>query len=233
MKIFDITRTLQDAPLYPGAAAPCITPRENRNGVHSAEITAGSHCGTHADAFSHFLPEGESIDRMPLENYCGPCRVLTVPQEELVTLDDLRGRLGGAERLALRSGGAAFLCEEAAEYIVSCGIRALVTDSVSVGPADNEAAIHGILMNGGVAIVENAVFDGVEDGDYLLFAFPVKYGGCDGAPVRAVLLLGGEEERGKSMDMPGETLTDSACETGGISGAEGEDAAADEKSVQL
>ena len=232
MKIFDITRTVQDAPLYPGAAAPCITPRENENGVRTAEIAMGSHCGTHADAFSHFLPDGASIDRMPLENYCGQCRVLTVPQEELVTLDDLRGRLGGAERLALRSGGVAFLCEEAAEYIVSCGIRALVTDSVSVGPADNEAAIHGILMNGGVAIIENAVFDGVEDGDYLLFAFPVKYGGCDGAPVRAVLLLGGEAEAPAEAAAQDDATAETACETGENAAVEAEEALEEIKSDQ-
>ncbi len=207
MKIIDITRALQDAPLYPDTPAAEVTGIETPNGVRVSRITAGSHCGTHADAESHFLPEGTTIDLMPLENYCGQCRVLTVPQEELIRLDDLRGRLGGAERLALHSGGVSYLCEEAAEYIVSCGIRALVTDSVSVGPLDNEASIHGILMNGGVAIIENAELDGVEDGDYLLFAFPVKIAGCDGAPVRAVLLCEGEsapepEKSGEDFPVP-------------------------------
>ena len=32
------------------------------------------------------------------------------------------------------------------------------------------------------------MLDETPDGDYLLFAFPMKYAGCDGAPVRAVLL---------------------------------------------
>lgn len=192
MKIYDITRTFQDAPLYPGDAAPEIYPTERAGGVRCSQIRAGSHSGTHADAFSHFLADGRSIDDMPLENYCGPCRVLTVPGGDLITVEDLRGRLSGAQRLALHTGGDAYLCEQAAEYIVACGVRALVTDAVSVGPSDNEAMIHGILMNGGVAIVENAILDGTPDGDYLLFAFPVKYGGCDGAPVRAVLLGSGE-----------------------------------------
>ena len=60
--------------------------------------------------------------------------------------------------------------------------------TLSVAPDDNERNIHELLMGGNVAVIENAVLDGVEDGDYLLFAFPVKYGGCDGAPVRAVLI---------------------------------------------
>lgn len=194
MRIYDITRTVQDAPLYPGDAAPELCSLETEGGARCSRITAGSHTGTHADAVSHFFVDGCTIDAMPLENYCGPCRVLTVPGGDLITVDDLRGRLSGAQRLALHTGGNAYLCEQAAEYIVACGVRALVTDAVSVGPLDNEARIHGILMNGGVAIVENAVLDETPDGDYLLFAFPIKYGGCDGAPVRAVLLRDGEAE---------------------------------------
>ena len=150
--------------------------------------TATAHSGTHADAFSHFLPESAGIDAMPLELYCGACRVLTVSGGGLIRIDDLRGKLSGAERIALRGGGNAFLCEEAAEYVAACGVKAILTDAVSVGPADNEAMIHTILMRGGVAIVENVTLDAVADGDYLLFAFPMKLGGADGAPVRAVLV---------------------------------------------
>ena len=153
MKIYDITRDFQTAPLYPGTAAPVITPMDDVVGAHCSRIIADSHAGTHADAVSHFFDGGQTIDAMPLENYCGPCRVLTVPGGGLITLDDLRGRLSGAQRLALHTGGDAYLCEQAAEYIVACGVRAVVTDAVSVGPEDNEAMIHGILMHGGVAII--------------------------------------------------------------------------------
>ena len=82
-------------------------------------------------------------------------------------------------------------------------MKLLVTDAVSVGPSDNEAAVHLILMEHGVAIVENAVLSGVPDGDYLIFAFPVKYGGCDGAPVRAVLVCEGEETGEKTVVFSG------------------------------
>lgn len=189
MRIYDITRVLQEAPLYPGDAAPRLSRAPRAPGAPDVfTLTAQLHSGTHADAFSHYLPDGASIESMPLEAYCGPCRVLTVPQSSFIRLDDLRGKISGAQRIALRSGGTSFLCEEAAEYIAACGVRALVTDAVSVGPEYNEAAIHTILMRAGVAIVENAVLDGVPDGDYLLFAFPMKLGGGDGASVRAVLV---------------------------------------------
>ena len=193
MKIYDITRGILEAPLYPGDESVKFTKLSDLQAgdcCTNSVITAGVHAGTHADAFSHFLPEGETIDKMPLEHYCGKCRVLTVPENSLVKLSDIKGRLAGGERLVLRSGGTSFLCEQAAEYIAACGIKAVITDSVSIAPADNEEVVHKLLFEGRVAIIENVVLDGVEDGDYLLFAFPAKYEGCDGAPVRAVLVAG-------------------------------------------
>lgn len=189
MKIYDITRPLPEAPVYPGDSAPQLMRQPGAPGMPDRFLlTAEAHAGTHADAFSHFLPGGQSIEAMPLEAYCGPCRVLTVPGGRLIRMDDLRGRISGAARVALRSGGAGFLCEEAAEYIAACGVKAVLTDAVSIAPPDNEAMVHSILMRGGVAIIENAVLDSVADGDYLLFAFPMRLDGADGAPVRAVLV---------------------------------------------
>ena len=192
MKIYDITRTLQEAPVYPGDEAPCLTREETEPDIPDRfTLNMTVHSGTHADAFSHFLPDGEAIDAMPLERYCGPCRVLDVPPDSLLRVDDLRGRIAGAERLVLHGGGNSFLCEEAAEYLLACGVRTVVTDAVSIAPFDNARAVHVLLLRGGMAIVENVVLDGVPEGEYLLFAFPMKLGGADGAPVRAVLLQSG------------------------------------------
>ncbi len=193
MRIYDITRTLQSAPVYPGDEPPRLT-CEAREGMPDAfTVTMGAHSGTHADAFSHFIPDGASIDNMPLERYCGPVRLLRVSAEGLIRMDDLRGRLGGAQRVALCSGGGAYLCEEAAEYLAACGVQTVLTDAVSIAPQDNEAAVHRILLGAGIAIVENAVLDDVPEGDYLLIALPLKLGGADGAPLRAVLLSPDED----------------------------------------
>lgn len=200
MRIIDITRTLQEAPVYPGDAPARLSRGPGVPGGPDAfTVTMGLHSGTHADAFSHFLPDGADIASMPLEHYCGPCRLLRVPENCLVRVDDLRGRIAGAERLALCSGGSAFLCEEAAEYLAACGVRAVVTDAVSIAPPDNEAAVHTILLRAGVAVVENALLEGVPEGDYLLFAFPLKIALSDGAPVRAVLLSPGSGDGGSDF----------------------------------
>jgi arylformamidase len=128
---------------------------------------------------------------MPLERYYGPARVVTVPQNALITPKDLRGRIDGVERVVLHSGGKSYLTKEAAELLAGAGVRTIVTDAWSVAPLDNEKEIHQIVLGAEIAIVENVILDGVADGDYVLSAFPIKIKGSDGAPVRAVLIQAG------------------------------------------
>ena len=194
MKLIDITRIVQDAPLYPGSS-PIIIDRimDMQKGAHAnvSMITTGSHLGTHADSFSHFLKDNTvSIDKVDLIHYYGTCRVVTVPEKSLITKGILEGKINNCERLILHTNGYSYLTKDAAQYIVDQAIITIITDALSIAPPDNEAEIHQLILGAGIAIVENVILDDVEDGEYTLCAFPIKYGGCDGAPVRAVLVSG-------------------------------------------
>jgi len=192
MRIIDITRVAQDAPVYPGASSIEVNQVYDMHkgaAFNASMITAGSHMGTHADASRHFIKDNTTgIDKMELSLYYGSCRVITFPENTLITRNALEGKIDGCERLVIHGGGFSYLAKDAADYIVEAGVRTIVTDAWSIAPLDNEAEIHETIMAPGLAVVENAVLDGVEDGEYTLCAFPVKLGGCDGAPVRAVLL---------------------------------------------
>jgi len=192
MKLTDITRSAQEAPLYPGAS-PMLVERvcDMKKGIpyNVSMITTGSHIGTHADAFNHFLKESDvGIDQMGLSHYYGPCRVLTVPEATPITRATLEGRINSCKRLVLHTGGQSYMTKDAAAYIVENGISTVVTDAWSIAPLDNEIEIHKILLSSNVAVVENVILDGIKDGEYTLSAFPIKIAGCDGAPVRAVLI---------------------------------------------
>ncbi|MBQ9988985.1 MAG: cyclase family protein [Clostridia bacterium] len=190
MRLFDVTRTVQEAPVYPGSAPVSIrrvTDRANGDEFTVSQINAGSHMGSHADAFSHVGGPDIGIDQMPLSHYIGPCRLISTAQNALIEPKDL-GDLSGVERLALHTGGHSYLSERAARAIAGADIVCVLTDAWSVAPLDNEVAVHTALLGAGVAVVENLVFDGVADGEYFLCAAPIKYAGADGAPVRAVLM---------------------------------------------
>ena len=194
MKLIDISRCVQEAPIYPGSPPIQIEQvfdMKKGDSFNESMITTGSHIGTHADAFRHFLKDNAAgIDQMDLRHYFGACHVLTVPESVLITRAILEGRIDKCERLVIHSGGKSYLTKDAADYIVEKEIVTVVTDAWSVAPLDNETEIHALLMGAGIAIIENTTLDGVDDGDYTLCAFPVKIKNCDGAPVRAVLIKG-------------------------------------------
>ena len=192
MKLIDISRSTQGAPIYPGSSPVLLEQvydMKKGDVCNVSRITTGTHMSTHADAYCHFLKDSNiGIDQMDLYHYYGPCRVLSVPENMLITKECLEGRIDNCERLVIHGNSQSYLTKDAADYIVEKGILTVVTDAWSVAPLDNEAEIHAIILGSGAAVVENVILDGVEDGDYILSAFPIKIAGCDGAPVRAVLI---------------------------------------------
>ncbi len=192
MKLYDISRVHQEALLYPGSDAPKIErvyDMNNGAAFNASIITTGSHIGTHADSTCHFVASSDvSIDQMSLDFYYGDCRVVTVPEDSLLTKDDFKGKIDNVKRLVIHGGGKSYLSVSAVEYFIEKHIATIVTDAWSVAPLDNEVEIHQLILSANMAIVENVVLDNIDDGDYILSAFPIKYGGCDGAPVRAVLI---------------------------------------------
>ncbi len=191
MKIYDITHGVRSAPIYQGSRAVDITPissMKDGDGCNMSIITAESHMGSHADAICHFVRDGNSIDEMDIDHYLGECQLIRVEPNCKVTPEMLEGKLfAGIERLVLACGSEGWLCEQTAHMFVQMGLRTVVTEGMSVGEFDNEAVVHRILLGGGVAIVENVCLEGVPEGKYMMSALPIKYEGCDGAPVRAVL----------------------------------------------
>ena len=192
MKIIDISRIVQEAPLYPGSSpiiVEKISDMQKGAPANVSKITTGSHIGTHADSFSHFIKGNTvGIDQVELTHYYGSCRVITVPDKTMITPEILDGKIDKCERLVIHGNEHSYLTKEAAQYIVDKAVITIVTDAMSIAPPDNEAEIHSLILGSGIAVVENVYLSEVEDGDYTLCAFPIKYGNCDGAPVRAVLI---------------------------------------------
>ena len=107
--ILDISPPVGPAsPVWPGDtayAAEVHWPRSDGSPVLVHRFTTTPHVGAHADAPSHFLPEGRTIDAVPLEPYLGPCLVLDCrPVGQLITLDRGTRRAGTASAHRWRRG---------------------------------------------------------------------------------------------------------------------------------
>lgn len=191
MKLIDITRTIQEAPIYPGSAPFSLTPLTVIDKTEEFNITmlqGDSHLGTHVDAPRHAYADGTTIDQTDLALYYGACRVATVPFGCLLTSTDLEPLLTDCSRLLLKSNGTSHLTLEAASALAQHHLRLLGTDGLSAAPMDCEGPIHRLLLRHGIALLENLQLEHVPDGDYILCAFPLKVAQGDGSPVRAVLL---------------------------------------------
>lgn len=145
-----------------------------------------THTGTHIDAPSHYIQDGDTVEKLPLDIFTGECSVVSI--KGLVTGADIDIIMRKAkERILFRGNGRSFLSESAVFALVGWGIRLVGIDAVSIAMPDDETVPHcGLLMHG-IPIIECLDLSDVEDGDYILYAFPIKLDGLEAAPVRAVL----------------------------------------------
>lgn len=178
MKILDITHELnEDTKVYEGD--PHFIKEEiytiEKDGFSLSVIHMGTHLGTHTDAPSHFIPGGKSLADIPLISYTGECRVLGMRE-----LDN-----PGCAKILIKSGpGApARLNSKQAKDLIRKGVRLVGTDALSIG----DDAVHRILLESGCIIIEHLKLEGVADGKYTLYAFPLKID-ADGSPIRACLV---------------------------------------------
>ena len=173
MNIIDISRDALKTEIYPGDPLPhaeFVSRIGEASDCNLSTLFSCVHTGTHADAPLHFIDGGASIDEVPLEPFIGPCTVIEAPEG------------------AIKGGGKAYFHSSAAEELADIGLKLIGTDSLSVGTKGDQTAPHKAFLGAGICVLEGLDLSEVSPGSYYLFAAPVKLGGLEGAPVRAVLI---------------------------------------------
>ena len=170
---------------------------EAGDGYNLSRLVLGTHTGTHVDAPLHFIGEGGSVDRLPLDALIGPalvvdaCDVAVEIDVELVE----RELPPGCERVLFSTRNSELWNEpgfrsdfvgisaHAAALLVARGVRLVGIDYLSVGAP----ATHRELLSHDVVCLEGLDLRGVAAGRYRLVCLPLRIVGADGAPARAVL----------------------------------------------
>ncbi len=84
--------------------------------------------------------------------------------------------------------GFIYLEEDAARFLAARGIKTLGVDYLSVGGyRKNGPAVHRILLEAGIVIIEGLDLAGVLPGLYEMICLPLKILDADGAPARVIL----------------------------------------------
>jgi len=212
-RIVDLTMTLEEGmQTFWGYWHPFVEITQlGRHGIENREtrkLTLGTHTGTHMDAPRHFIPGGETVENISLEQLVGTATVLnlsTTPDFAEIGVTELSTRLRGksVERLIVRFdwdiqlntkhyySDHPFFSEAACEWLVENGCRLLALDTPQPDNPKNgrdsqkDAPNHKILLGAGVVIVEYLVNIRAIRGESVdLVVAPLKIKSGDGAPVR-------------------------------------------------
>lgn len=201
MKIYDITQEVFTCNVFPGDPAPSYERVLEIGKGSICNLTTVSMCahnGTHLDAPWHFYENGKKVEELDLDRCIGEATVVTMEGE--LTAEVIRAVMEKEtcrKRLLIR--GKAVVTLEAAKEMNRQGILLVGVESQTVGPEDGPAQVHYELLGKEVILLEGLVLEQVPDGNYFLSAAPLKLGGADGAPCRAVLIAG---EAGKINGNP-------------------------------
>lgn len=205
----DATATLDPAttPVYEGNAPLAFDFQlDMRKGdaLTLSKLSLGAHSGTHIDAPQHFVRDGASIDRVALDALIGHARVLEIPDsvQSIDAAELNRHQWRDAERVIFRTRSAihgwmssptfhhdfAFIAPDAAQLLADAGIKLVGVDYISAEKFGAPAPLtHRILLGKGIPIVEGLALESVTAGDYDLIVLPMKVGGHEAAPARAVM----------------------------------------------
>lgn len=171
--------------------------------IDLSAIRATLHLGAHADAPSHYVQGGQSIERRPLSLYYGPCQVMEVEvaRGTRVQVADLRQPIE-APRILVKTAtfpdpdvfnqDFASLSPALVDHLHARGVLLVGIDTPSVDPcADKILESHQALARHDMAVLEGLVLSHVDAGIYTLVALPLRLAGADASPVRAALIAPG------------------------------------------
>jgi arylformamidase len=206
----DLTQTIENGmTVYLGDVVPEISRSKSleKDGVNLSVMTLGSHTGTHVDAPIHFVKGGRALDQLPIESFIGEAAVLDLSYIRAggeITRSDLKKSADEVKRgdIVLLFTGMSrrwkdlrarktitYLNGGAARWLVERAVKAVGIDYLSVERFGAKVPVaHVTLLSHGIPIVEslNKNLSRLVGRRVLFLCLPIKVGGCDGAPARAI-----------------------------------------------
>ncbi|MFQ5551418.1 MAG: cyclase family protein [Gemmatimonadales bacterium] len=203
MRLIDISPPISPAlAVWPGdtpSSREILADMATGDNLTLSTHRATVHLGSHADAPSHYVVDGDSIDRADLRRYIGPCQVVSVDVDRGARADpDHLAAVVTEPRVLVRTGSFpnprsfnedfSALSPKLVSHLAAGGVKLLGIDTPSVDLFDSkELPSHLACAKHDVRILEGLVLHDVADGIYELIALPLALVGFDASPVRAVL----------------------------------------------
>lgn len=179
MRYFDLScQIYSDMPVYPGD--PRVTVEQvhqiEKEGWRLSYLKMPSHVGTHVDALSHMDSKGTTIDKIPIERFCGWARQVK-----------LEGKYPAGVNLVFNNGECG---EKEVQQILDLAPSFVAFDEKCVLSVEMERK----LLKSGIITITDLVNTGNLPNEevFEIFAFPLKILNGDGSPVRVVARMKNE-----------------------------------------
>ena len=211
MALIDLSHTI-----YAGMPKIAILPEvefrpvvrmEEGHPLNVSELRVATHAGTHVDAPWHFVPQGKTIDQIPLTQLSGPAVVVSVSRAggEAIPVRDLeRANISQGDIVLLHTGWGdkfespeynhhPYLSDETALWLVERKVKLIGLDCMTpdmptgMRPQGFTFPVHHTLLENEVLIIENLTnLDQVAGQRVQVYAFPLKIQGSDAGQARVV-----------------------------------------------
>ncbi len=222
-RIVDLSVELRDGlSTYPGGPKMAVMNRITHEwsaprylppaaGAADRIVLLNEHIGTHVDAPFHFVKDGETIEAVAIDRFCGsavladvstrdPAAPVTPAQiqaalaargEVVRPRDILLVRCWAGDRDHPGFARAAALTPDVGAWAVAQRVKAVGIDLPNVdSPGDRSFPVHMALLPAGVLIYENvANLCSVGAARFTFFGLPLRLAGATGSPVRAVAVV--------------------------------------------
>lgn len=204
MKIYDISMLIhKDMKVYKNKLEkkPDLVFLSNykNDQYNESEITMNVHTGTHIDAPFHMIDKGETIENINLEKLIAKCVVVDLTKvKDKITKDDLiNKKIGENIFVLLKTSNSydsnfnfnfVYLEKSGAQYLSDLNVIGVGIDALGIERSQKNHETHKILMSNDIIIIEGITLKDVEQGEYMMYALPLKIKGADGAPARIILI---------------------------------------------
>ena len=195
MKIHDISQEVFSCKVFPGDPVPkkkIVCSMKAGSLYNLTAFSMCSHNGTHIDAPHHFINNGITVDKLPLEKTVGYAFVTECSGD--ISSSDAENILFRARKISdecarrILIKGNATVTLDAAKVFADRGIELVGNESQTVGPESSPISVHKVLLGANVVLLEGIRLRDVSEGAYFLNAAPLSMAGSDGAPCRAILI---------------------------------------------
>lgn len=175
-----------------------MTAKYSEKQMNESRMFIDLHTGTHIDAPFHMIDGGETIESMDISKFIGKTKVLDLTEvSDGITKSDLEKKsIPNDSFLLFKTKNShdeeyntnfIYLKADGAKYLRDKGIRGVGIDALGIERSQPGHETHKILLGNGIIIIEGLRLKDIDEGEYMMYALPLKIDGGDGAPARVVL----------------------------------------------